>query len=391
MSYVLNKTTGEILITLQDGTGDGPDINPGINVSDLDLFGKNYPLYGQYLDENFVKLLQNFANVTPPSAPLEGELWYDISVPANQILRVYTGTSWLPVTPVWVSNSAPTTNQIGAQWWDQTNNQLNMYNGSTWTLVGPSYKATDGISGSLVEDVTDIYGNSHTVIKFYTNGNVSAIVGYDQPFTLSNASSVSGFGVISPGITLSSEANNLFHGTAVNSQQLGNIAAANYARTDIDSTFNANIFVGGGNLEITTSSSGTSKFINNVTNGNISFHANVSGVSTKLLHINATTGELLVTADPTSNLGLATKQYVDNSISTATSPLAPLNSPVFAGTPTAPTPAVGTSSTQIATTAFVQTMLTVSNSALWLGSQKTVSNVAPTPGTGNPGDFWFQI
>ena len=72
MSYSLNKTTGELLITLLDGTADGPDINPGQNVADLDLFGKNYPLYGQYLDENFIKLLQNFASTTAPATPLQG-------------------------------------------------------------------------------------------------------------------------------------------------------------------------------------------------------------------------------------------------------------------------------------------------------------------------------
>lgn len=392
MSYTLNKTTGQLLITLQDGTADGPDINPGLNVTDLDLFGKNYPLYGQYLDENFVKLLQNFANVTPPSTPLQGELWYDISQTANQILRIYTGTSWLPVTPVWVDTTAPLTTQVGAQWWDSTNYQLNMFNGSDWTTIGPSYKSTDGKSGSLVEDVTDTLGASHTIIKFYTNNNVSVIVSYDPVFTLSNDSAITGFTDIRPGITLSTEADNLIHGTAVNSQQLGNIAAVNYARNDIDSVFYGNVSVGGGNLVISTNGGiGTTKLLNNVLNGNISFHTNLGGTSTRLLHINGATGEVTVNQNPSTSFGVTTKQYVDTSIASAVAPLAPSSSPTFTGNATVPTASLGTNTTQIASTAFVQTTVASSTSALWLGSQKTVSTAAPANGTGNPGDFWFQI
>jgi hypothetical protein len=493
MSYTINKTTGEVLITLLDGTADGPDINPGLNTSDLDLFGKNYPLYGQYQNENFVKLLQNFANVTAPSNPLEGELWYDISTSGNHILRVFNGTSWLPVTPVWVSTNAPTTNQVGAQWWDSTNFQLNMYNGSGWTVVGPAYKAPDGKSGSLVETVVDTNNISHSVIKFYTNNNVLAIASFDQPFVLNDASTVAGFSVISPGITLAAEANNLFYGTATNSQQLGNIAALNYARNDIDSLFSGNITLGSGNLVISTAT-GTSRLINTVNNGNISLYTNIGGTSTRVLTMNGVTGEvtapiqsptnaaslttktyvdtnisnailplatiyspaftgvptapnvsvytantaqiatmnsvwgaigagfndtilqgniriwanavtptlalsvdsstgaIVVNADPTTNLGVATKSYVDTSISTAISPLATIDSPGFTGTVTAPNVAINTDRTnKVATTAFVQNAVAASTSALWLGSRKTVSTVAPTNGDGDTGDFWFQI
>ena len=72
MAYAINTTDGQVLIQILDGTADGPSINPGANSADVDLFGKNYPLYGEFLNENFVKLLQNFANATPPSKPLKG-------------------------------------------------------------------------------------------------------------------------------------------------------------------------------------------------------------------------------------------------------------------------------------------------------------------------------
>jgi hypothetical protein len=387
MAYTINKTTGEVLITIPDGTADGPDVNPGLNATDIDLFGKNYPLYGELQNENFIKLLQNFANTLAPSNPLQGELWYDLN---THLLKIYTGTSFIPVSPVIVSASAPITSLVGTQWWDSTNFQLNIYNGSGWSLIGPAYKAPDGKSGSIVEDVTDTSGATHTIIKFYTNNNVSAIVSYDQPFALNVSSAVPGFNVISPGITLGAQANNLFYGTVTNSQNLGNIAAINFARNDIDSTFYGNVSVGYQNLNITTTNSQTS-LVNTRNNGNISLFANVVGVSTRVLNVNGSTGEITVSVGPSSALGVATKQYTDNSIATAVSPLAPSYSPAFAGIPTAPNVAFDANTAQLATMSSVQAAITYGNTAPWMGSHRTVSTSLPVDGMGTPGDFWFQI
>lgn len=387
MSYTINKTTGEVLITIPDGTADGPDINPGLNAADIDLFGKNYPLYGQYQNENFIKLLQNFAGTLAPTAPLQGELWYDLN---THLLKIYTGTSFIPVSPVIVSASAPITTLVGTQWWDSTNYQLNMFNGTGWSLIGPAYKAPDGKSGSIVEDVLDTNGAQHTIIKFYTNNNVSCIVSYDQPFTLAAAYAVAGFSTISPGITLALEANNLFYGTATNTQNLGNIAAINFARNDIDSTFYGNIAVGYKNLSITTTPTQTS-FVNGRNNANLSFYANVVGVNTQVINVNGSTGEVTVAQNPLTALGVVTKQYSDNSIAVAVAPLAPSFSPAFSGIPTAPNVAYSANTAQVATMNSVQNAITFSNTAPWLGSQKIVSTSTPSPGSGKPGDFWFQI
>ena len=78
MSYVIIKSDGATLCTIQDGT-----INT--TASSLGLPGRLYPGYGQVFDTNYVYLLENFANNTPPVNPLRGQLWYDIS---NAVLRV---------------------------------------------------------------------------------------------------------------------------------------------------------------------------------------------------------------------------------------------------------------------------------------------------------------
>jgi hypothetical protein len=70
MSYTINKTDGSILATVADGQLDQLS-------SDLTLVGKNYSGFGESLNENFVKLLENFSNSSQPNYPVKGQLWFD--------------------------------------------------------------------------------------------------------------------------------------------------------------------------------------------------------------------------------------------------------------------------------------------------------------------------
>jgi hypothetical protein len=406
MSYLLNKTTGQLLINLVDGTADGPDINPGQNVSDIDLFGKNYPLYGQWLDENFIKLLQNFANATAPAKPLQGELWYNTS---TGFLNVYTGTSWKLVSPVLVSSTAPDPGSfgsvVGTQWWDTVNLQLNSWTGSAWYLVGPGYKAPDGISGPIVEDILDTVGGTHTVTKFYHNANVVAISSLDSTFTISPANPVTGFSTIAPGFTLATGiANEVeFIGSATNSKMLGNVVAANYARTDIIPTFSSNILVGGGNISIDSAPTGSARYYNNVLNANVSIWANVGGTPTSALRVLGTDAStnVLYALNVTGNTSIGGNTVVGGNLTiygTTTSgitgggSLVLSFSPALAGVPTTPTVANSfDASGTIASTGFVQNAITYSTTAPWLGSQRTISTNLPNNTQGSVGDFWFQI
>ena len=56
MSYILNKTNGSILATLNDGS-----IN---QTTDLVFVGRNYAGYGEFVNEDLLRLLENFANTT---------------------------------------------------------------------------------------------------------------------------------------------------------------------------------------------------------------------------------------------------------------------------------------------------------------------------------------
>ena len=77
--YVINKTDGTIAATVQDGVVDTTYTN-------LYLIGKNYQSYGVLVNDNFVRLLENFALDTPPTKPITGQIWYDTT---NKQLKVY--------------------------------------------------------------------------------------------------------------------------------------------------------------------------------------------------------------------------------------------------------------------------------------------------------------
>jgi hypothetical protein len=73
MAYTIVKSDGTVLTTIADGT-----INT--TSSALGLPGRNYAGYGQTLDTNFVHVLENFADSTPPSNPLRGQLWFNTNL-----------------------------------------------------------------------------------------------------------------------------------------------------------------------------------------------------------------------------------------------------------------------------------------------------------------------
>jgi hypothetical protein len=91
MPYVVRKTNGNNLITIQDGELD--------TSTGLYLIGRSYSGYGELLADNFVRLVENFSNTTPPQNPLEGQIWYDTTA---RKLKVWTIDSeqfgdWQPV------------------------------------------------------------------------------------------------------------------------------------------------------------------------------------------------------------------------------------------------------------------------------------------------------
>ena len=311
MAYTVNKTDGTILATVADGTID--------TTTDLTLIGKNYAGYGEFFNENLVKLLENFSNSSAPSSPVAGQMWWDKT---NNLLKVYTGSAFKTVSSSTASSSAPSTNVTGDLWWDTTNGQLKVYNGSGFTTIGPSFTSGTGTSGAIVETVTDNGATDHVVIKLYTNNTVVGTISKDAAFT--PQSSLSGFATVKPGVQLSTAISDIkFQGTATDSDALGGQAAANYLRSNAsDSTsgvlsiLNDTGMVVGVDSDFTVGVSGANVSLSNATSdGDILIKVNDGGVVSTAMTIDGATNRALVAGAPTDNLGIATKAYVDSTVS----------------------------------------------------------------------------
>ena len=161
MGYKLNKTDGSLLVDLIDGQIDTTS-------SDLTLIGRNYTGFGEVLNENFIKVLENFANTTAPANPIKGQLWYDSS---ENKLKIYNGTAFVSGGGTTVATSQPNI-VAGDLWIDSSKQQMYFFDGTALKLVGPDYSLAQGTSGWEVISILDTQNQTRTVIKFSIQGSL---------------------------------------------------------------------------------------------------------------------------------------------------------------------------------------------------------------------------
>ena len=169
MPYTINRTNGTLISTLQDGTVDKTSLG-------ITLVGKNFTGYGDVINENFVQMLENFANVTPPLNPMFGQLFYNTAL---KTLRVYTGVGidpWKSVGIIENSITIPTGNSPGNLWWKTDEGRLYGYtgNGNNWTLIGPQTSNTP-YSGPKVSSILRATTGSDIIVKMLVNGAETSI------------------------------------------------------------------------------------------------------------------------------------------------------------------------------------------------------------------------
>ena len=208
--------------------------------TDLTFVGKNYSGWAPVLAENFLHLLENFAKGSPPSNPVEGQLWYDNSLGIN-LLKVFDGTTWIPTGSIKKAASAPlVANSLNGDLWVNTDTrQLYIFSGSTWILIGPQF--SNGLkTGPIVETVTDVNNISHSVVFVYSN-DVRIMAVSDTQFTPKTV--IPGFSVIRRGsnlTTLTSTPDNYptkFWGTSSSADSLNvsgaEIPSSRFLRSDV--------------------------------------------------------------------------------------------------------------------------------------------------------------
>lgn len=311
MPYTVTTTAGTVIATVGDGTVDTTNTS-------LALIGKNYAGYGIFLNENYVQLLENFSNSTPPTAPLTGQLWYDN---INDILKVYNSDTnlWKPISSSIAQGTAPSgsVSVTGDIWWDTTNAQLKVWSGSAWVVIGPAYSSTAGSSGPITETILDNGGNPRVVTKFNISGSTIAILSSASEFTPQTA--IPGFATIIPGLNLISASTLTgaqFTGATTGASTLGGLTASQFLRSDISQTTNFAFGAAGGltvGSDLTfNSTSPTVAVVGQTTlNKNLRFDLNRSGVTTTALTLTASTntvtvGNALIVSGPTSVSGALT-------------------------------------------------------------------------------------
>lgn len=263
MSYIFNNSSGNP-ITVADGVIG--------SVGAINMIGKNTTNYGTALNQNFYKLMENFAFNISPTGAITGQCWYDTQ---NLQLKVFNGTSWKAVGGVTNSEIQPSTPSTGDLWLDVTNQQLNVYNGTSWIIVGPSSSATAGKNGFVTESVT-VGGTVYYVASLYANNTRVAIL-FNGPGTIDVTTATpsnpfAGFTILKPGINYSSS----ISGVGTN---YGNISATGNISTTANITAGANI-IATGNITTTANINAGNLTISGITNIGTVGNVRISGGST---------------------------------------------------------------------------------------------------------------
>jgi microcystin-dependent protein len=302
MPYNINYTDREnkTSVTVFDNTSNTD--------TSLTFPGRNVTGYGQIIGENFLALLENFASPIQPVNPTEGQIWYN-SDPAVSSLLIWDGSSWKSASGVQKSPIQPGVEQakVGELWVDTVNQQLYVFSGTTWILVGPNF-STGLKTGLQVERVIDSDDIERVVSILYVEDRPIVIISKDSftPKTIipQFPNIRSGITIASPAPTISSETDAYIggllpklYGIAASADGL-NVAnriieSSKFLRSDIDNVveraFNVKSDSGitfgiDGTFNISTSVT-TTRLYNNSPGSAIDFQLSSSGLANTVLRI----------------------------------------------------------------------------------------------------------
>jgi len=210
MAYQLQKSDGTLLNPIPDGSLDTTQTG-------LSFPGPNFVGYGQYLDTNLLRLLENFAsNTSPQTTNIQGQIWFNKT---KQSLYVFTDQGYKPISGVTVAGTQPTILNEGDIWFNTSTNQTSLYANGQYNLLGPLYTRSQGVSGAIPVTLQDGFaaGVTHNVTEIQASGRVVAIISEDPAFV--PATPITGFSTIYPGINFSGQVAN----PVINSNLIGGV------------------------------------------------------------------------------------------------------------------------------------------------------------------------
>jgi len=318
MPYTINKTDGTNIAVIQDGT-----VN---NTTSLTLFGKSYSNFGELLNENQIKLLENSASTSSPAAPLRGELWFDTNTGQ---LKVYDGSAFEPAGGANSSASQPVSPTAGDLWHETGTDQIHVYTGSAWQLVGPVYSSGQTLSGWKIETLGSAGGNK--VVSSMYAGNTRVAILSKETFTPSVTQT--GFASIKAGLTLNSTLGAVFDGTntqatfvdvsTTTNTSSSIVAGGNFIRADVADTMagaltidnDAGLTVGNAQELSLTVSSNDVTVAQTSQDKDLSFTVNDGGVTKTPITLTGATGAIGLTGNVTVTGNLTITGEFENSSS----------------------------------------------------------------------------
>ena len=335
MAYTINYTdSNKGSIVIEDSTID--------TTTSLSIPGKNTTEYGTQIGQNFLRMLENFANSSAPSNPIEGQLWYD-STAGTDLLKIYDGTTWQEAGGIKRASSAPSVSNrnTGDLWVDTDNQQLYLFTGSGWVLVGPEF--SEGLAAGIKPEV--VIGNdnvNYTILKMEAGGNLIGIISANQ---FSPKQKFAGFenpiktGINLSNLNLNSQGTPKFYGTADAADNLmvgtTKVSSASFVRADQESTSSSKLniannsgIVVGNDAKLSIGIEATAGVISQQTAGSpIDFKTNDTGNIATRVRIDSTGNLGLGTISPAAKLdiagdlrtsGIYTNTNVTNSSNTGT-------------------------------------------------------------------------
>ena len=261
MAYIINRFSGQYLVVLEDGTLD--------TSTSISLVGRNYTGYGEVQNENFLHLLENFANESPPARPLSGQTWYNTK---TNSLSVYNDLGWAPVGSAIISPTEPT-GFNGSLWYNTGTDQLSVYQNNIWNVIGPEAVAGFATTQLKARRVLDASGVNHAILELLVDGATIAICS-NNDFVLNSLNPIAGFSEITTGIN-----------TNPSKRLIGNLTgnADTASRLTPGKTVNGVFFDGQNNIEIKASTT------NVLTRGTYLTGGNFDGSATTTWSVDAST------------------------------------------------------------------------------------------------------
>lgn len=171
MTYKVDKFNGTFLVNVADGSVD--------TTTDLRLIGKNYAGYGEIENENFLHLLENFSNTSPPPKAILGQIWYDSTSTVKKI-KFWDGSQWKSASGAMSQGTAPSGLTAGEFWFDSSTSRLNVWNGSEFILVGPDTTPETASTNFISEIVKDSTETNHTILRGTVLDNTIIVISKDE-------------------------------------------------------------------------------------------------------------------------------------------------------------------------------------------------------------------